>query len=290
VTRGWGAEGPPLIKIENLWFRYAGSERWALRGVSLEVERGEFVLILGGTGAGKSTLLRAMNGLIPHFYPGEMRGRVLVDGVDTREARVSELARKVGLVFQNPENQIVTLRVEREVAFGLENIGMSREEMRRRVYSTLKALGIENLAGRSTLSLSGGEKQLVAIASVLALGPDAIVLDEPTAELDPRNSMLVASVLAELNRSGKTVVIAEHRVDLFAPLASKIVVLKEGALGLSGDPREVFSRELLEEMGVSLPRTVEIWRELRVRGIRVEGPPLGEEECVDLLRELTCSG
>ena len=193
-------------------------------------------------------------------------------------------------MFQNPENQIVTLRVDREVAFGLENIGMDREEMRERVYSTLKALGIEKLAGRSTLSLSGGEKQLVAIASVLALGPEVIVLDEPTAELDPRNSMIVASVVAELNRRGKTVVVAEHRVDLFAPLVSRVVILRGGELAVSGDPREVLSREDLEEMGVKTPRTIEIWRELKIRGLRVGRPPLGEEECVNLLRGLRCLG
>ncbi len=281
-----------MIELRDVWFRYEGSESPALRGVSLEIRRGEFILLLGASGAGKSTLLRTLNGLIPHFYAGEMRGRVTVDGLDTREAPVSELAGKVGLVFQNPENQLVTGTAEREIAFGLENLGLSREEMRERVRSVSEVLGIERLLGRWTGSLSGGEKQLVAIASVLAMGPSYLALDEPTSELDPRSARAVASALQRIHEEGKTIIVSEHRLDVFAPLASRAVVLGEGRVIADGEPAEVLVRRDVIESGVLPPRVVQIYLAGAEEGLlgRERKAPVSVEECVELLREVLGAG
>jgi energy-coupling factor transporter ATP-binding protein EcfA2 len=254
-----------LIEFEGVSFRYEGSESYAIRDVNLEIRRGDFLLIAGMSGSGKSTLLRMMNGLIPHFYRGEMVGRVLVDGLDTREASVAQLARKVGLVFQNPDNQIVTLRVDREVAFGLENLGVSREEMISRVNYALSKLKIEHLGRRPTYELSGGEKQLVAIASVIAMKPEILVLDEPTSELDPFSAARIVKILRELNREGITVIVAEHRLDLFAPPSNRLLVVHEGRIKFDGDPREVLYDDPYP-LGVKSPGVVKFAKTHGVRG------------------------
>ncbi|MEM0041895.1 MAG: ABC transporter ATP-binding protein [Candidatus Korarchaeum sp.] len=247
-----------VVRFDEVSFRYEGSESYAIRDVNLEIRKGDFVLIAGMSGSGKSTLLRMMNGLIPHFYRGEMRGRVLVDGVDTREASVAQLARKVGIVFQNPDNQIVTLRVDREVAFGLENLGVAREEIVERVNYALSKLRIEHLKNRSTYELSGGEKQLVAIASLIAMKPELIVLDEPTSELDPYSAARIVRVLRELNREGVTIVVAEHRLDLFAPASNRFLVIHNGRVVLESQPRDALYGSDLYQFGVRSPSVVRL--------------------------------
>ena len=253
-----------MIKFEGASFKYEGSDSYAIRDVNLEIRRGDFLLIAGMSGSGKSTLLRMMNGLIPHFYRGEMVGRVLVDGMDTREVSVAQLARKVGLVFQNPDNQIVTLRVDREVAFGLENLGMSREEMIDRINYALSKLKIEHLRERSTYELSGGEKQLVAIASIIAMKPKVLVLDEPTSELDPFSAARIVRILKELNREGITIIIAEHRLDLFAPSSNRLLVVHEGRIKFDGDPREILYDDP-HSLGVKSPGVVKFAKEHGVK-------------------------
>ncbi len=247
-----------MIEIENVTFTYEGSSRTALSDVHLKIEEGDFLLVTGLSGSGKSTLLRLLNGLIPHFYRGRMEGRVLVDGIDTKEASVASLSRKVGLVFQNPDNQIVTLRVDREIAFGLENLGFPREEIVRRIEEVLKKLRIEHLRYRPTNELSGGEKQLVAIASVLAMRPKIIALDEPTSELDPFSSARIASTLDILNREGITVVVAEHKLDLFSPFANKMIVMAGGRIVEQGSPRELLYKKELAVHGVRPPSVVRL--------------------------------
>jgi len=177
-----------LIKIENFTFYYGDAKRPALNGVNLEVEDGEFVLVTGPSGGGKSSLCRCLNGLIPHFYGGKVNGRIEVAGLDTLKHSTKELATKVGMIFQDPENQLVTMDVEREIAFGLENLAFSQDLIARRLEESLDTLDISGLRHRQVHELSGGEKQKVAIASVLALHPEILVLDEPTSELDPKSA------------------------------------------------------------------------------------------------------
>ena len=279
-----------MIELRDVWFRYEGSEDYALRGISLEIRDGDFVLLVGPSGAGKSTLLRTLNGLIPHFYSGEMKGVVLVDGVDTREVPVSALAKKVGLVFQNPENQLVTLSVEREIAFGLENMGVSRESIREIVWRTAKELEIEELLKKSIPQLSGGQKQVVAIASVLAMGASHLALDEPTSELDPASALTVAEVLRRINESGRTVIVSEQRLDLFAPLANRAIVIAEGRIIADGDPREVLASEKVLEAGVLPPRVIQIYLEASKAGLARGKPPIDVEECAELLKSVLRGG
>ncbi len=254
-----------LVKIEGVSFTYEGNRKPSLLDVTLEVNEGDFVLIVGRSGSGKSTLLRLLNGLIPHFYQGEMKGRVLVDGVDTRKATVAQLARKVGLVFQNPDNQIVNLKVDRELAFGLENLGIEREEIVKRIREVSELLGIRELLSKFTFELSGGQKQLVAIASTMVMKPKVLALDEPTSELDPVNSARIAGILKKLNSKGVTVIIAEHRLDLFAGLSNKVVVMEEGRLVKVGDPGDLLYEDLTS-FGVRTPKVVEIAKKLGIKG------------------------
>ncbi len=266
-----------VIEIQNVSFRYEGRQENAVRDLNLEFRDGEFVLILGATGAGKSTLLRLLNGLIPHFYKGEFKGRVIVDGIDTREASVAELARHVGLVFQNPDNQLVALTVEREIAFGLENLGVSREEMRKRVMSYLNTLKIAHLKDRPLYNISGGEKHLVALASVLVMEPKFLVLDEPTSELDPYNSQVLINLIKDLHDRGKTIIIAEHRAELLAKFATRVVIMKEGMIAKDGSPNELlYDIKLLKDCRIKPPRTAEIWNELKKRDIDWIKPTLDE--------------
>ena len=188
-----------MIKIEGLTFSYSGTARPSLKGINLEVNGGEFVLVTGPSGGGKSSLCRCLNGLIPHFYGGEIAGRVSVAGMDTLKHSTKELAARVGMVFQDPENQLVSMDVEREIAFGLENLAFPRDLIARRIEESLDTLGIAGLRYRQLHELSGGEKQKVAIASVLALHPDILILDEPTSELDPKGAEEVLSVVTRLN-------------------------------------------------------------------------------------------
>ncbi len=265
------------IELRNVSFRYEGRKEKAVRNLNLKIKEGEFLLILGATGAGKSTLLRLLNGLIPHFYKGDFEGDVLVDGINTKEASVAELARHVGLVFQNPDNQLVALTVEREIAFGLENLGISREEMRERIERYLNILRIQHLKDKPLYNISGGEKHIVALASVLVMEPKYLVLDEPTSELDPYSSRTLIEVIKELHESGKTIIVTEHRAELIANVATRVVILKDGTVIKEGRPDELlFDLKLLKKCRIKPLRIVEVWNELNMRGVDWIKPTLDE--------------
>jgi len=201
-----------LINIKELTFYYGDADKPALRDVNLDIGDGEFVLVTGPSGCGKSSLCRCFNGLIPHFYGGRIGGSVQVQGLDVMKHATRELATKVGMVFQDPENQLVSTEVEREIAFGLENLAFTRDVIAKRVEESLDTLGISDLRHRPVHELSGGEKQKVVIASVLALHPDILVLDEPTSELDPKGAEEVLSIVQRLNDElGITVILTKGR-------------------------------------------------------------------------------
>ncbi len=276
----------PIVEFENYSFRYLGSQRYALREINLRIDEGEFVLITGPSGCGKTTLLRSMNGLIPHFYPGDVEGRVRVCGMEVAEHETFELARCVGLVFQDPENQMLTLSVEREIAFGLRYMGLPREEIWRRVDWILEAMGIEGLRFKPPNELSGGEQQKVAIASLLAMRPRVLALDEPLSNLDPMSSVSIVRLLKKLHEELKlTIVIAEHRLDLLAPIATRIILMNEGRIVEEGKPRAVLAGETAPSIGVGVPQVVRIWRALRRRGYlrNYPEPPLTVSELISML-------
>ena len=255
-----------MIKIENLSFSYGKSPGPALRDVSLEIGDGEFVVLAGPSGGGKSSLCRALNGLIPHFYGGTITGRVTVDGVETIKSSTRELAERVGFVFQDPENQLVSLDVEREVAFGLENLALPRDLIAKRLEEALDALGIAGLRRRQLNELSGGEKQKVAIASVLALHPAVLILDEPTSELDPKGAEDVLSVITRLNDElGLTIILVEHRLDRVLQYADRLIVMEAGQIAVDGPVREVMTRDYqkLADTGIGIPPVIRLFQELR---------------------------
>ena len=225
------------LSFEHVSYAYPGAARPALDGVDLDVEPGQLVLLVGGSGSGKSTLLRAALGLVPHFHGGELRGRVRVSGLDTREHRPGELARHAGLVFQDPESQLVMGRPDREAAFGLENLGHPAGEIAVRAREALAAVGAAALAGRPAAALSGGESQRVAIASVLAMGQPILLLDEPTSQLDPVAAEELLGLVVRINRDrGVTVVLAEHRTGRLFAEADRVIAMEDGRLTVDASP------------------------------------------------------
>jgi ABC-type cobalt transport system, ATPase component len=276
-----------LIEIKNLSYTYPGASNPSIHDVSLKIEKGEFVLITGPSGCGKTTLCRCFNGLVPHFYQGEIKGEVTVSGINVLENHTYDMAKHVGLVFQNPENQLFALSIEKDVAFGLENVGVAREEIRRKVDWALKQTGIYDIRERSPHEISGGQQQRVAIASVLAMEPDIIVLDEPTSFLDPLSAEKIFEVIARLNKEqGITVILVEHRLDLTAKYTNHLVVMDKGNIRLEGDPRSILNNEETRLIGVGIPKATLLYQMLKKEGFNLPDTiPLSSEELADQLLE-----
>ena len=275
-----------MLQTEDLRYAYPGeegAETVALDGVTLSIERGSFVVVLGHNGSGKSTLAKTFNAVL---LPGG--GKVYVDGMDTGdEALLLEIRRRVGMVFQNPDNQIVANVVEEDVAFAPENLGVPTEEIRRRVDDALAAVGMADFTLYAPHLLSGGQKQRIAIAGVLAMRPECIVLDEATAMLDPAGRREVLDAVERLHaEQGITVVLITHHMNE-AERADRVLVMNDGRLAMDGAPREVFSRaEELAAMGRAVPDTVALLRRLRAGGMGVPTDAVTVDECVDaILRE-----
>lgn len=251
-----------FIEADRLHYAYRGTgERWVLRDVGLQIRPDEYLLICGASGSGKSTLCRTFNGLIPGFYEGTLQGSVKVAGFSTAERSVGDLFATVGMVFQNPEVQLFNRTVEREIAFGLESLGLPRDEIKRRIGESAKMIQVDGLLLRSPHELSGGEQQLVALAAILALKPRLVVLDEPYANLDPRNVTRIREVLKRIHRAGTGVVVSEHRMALTVGDVQRVVVLSGGRIVLDGPPDAALFRDM-ETYGVELPLAIGIARRL----------------------------
>jgi energy-coupling factor transporter ATP-binding protein EcfA2 len=251
----------------------------------MNIIEGSFILITGPSGCGKTTLLRTFNGLIPNFYPGDFKGEVRIYGLNVTEHRTFELAKYVGMVFQDPENQLLTLSVERDIAFGLENLGMKREEIRERVDWALEVVGIERLRDKAPYELSGGEQQKVAIAAAIAMQPKILVLDEPLSNLDPLSARSIVKLLEELrNKLKLTIIVSEHRLDLLSKYADTIYIMKSGNIIASGPPKEILKLDIASNVGVSVPKVIEIWKILKHHVNLDNDPPLSIEEAAEKWR------
>ncbi|MFI3249694.1 MAG: ABC transporter ATP-binding protein [Eubacteriales bacterium] len=256
-----------FLTINHLKYRYPNTEINALDDISLEIKSGEFIGLIGKNGSGKSTFCQALLGIVPNFYKGKYAGEVKVNDVVVTEVSVDDLCQTVGLVFQNPFNQLTGAKdtVYEEIAFGLENFGVEREEMRSRIDHCLNLLNIEKCKDRSPFDLSGGEMQRVAIASVLAMQPQVLILDEPTSQLDPQGCEEVFEAIRTLSSQGITVIIAEHKIEKIASYCDKIIVLNEGKLAGFDSPKKIFSTSNLEEIGISSPIYTQICKELNLK-------------------------
>jgi energy-coupling factor transporter ATPase len=276
-----------IIEVKGLTYTYPGAKKPSISNVSLTIEKGEFVILTGPSGCGKTTLCRCFNGLIPHFYNGQLDGELSIAGLKVNEHPIYELAQKVGLVFQNPENQLFALSVEKDVAFGLENLGVSRDEIRKQVDWALQTTEIEELRERAPHELSGGQQQRVAIACVLAMQPDVMVFDEPTSFLDPLGAKKIFEVINELNKKlGITIILVEHRLDLASRYADRVVIMDNGKIVLDGKPREIFNSEDARLIGVGIPKATLLWQTLQEKGFKLKGIPTSSEEATHFLREV----
>lgn len=258
-----------MIDFEHVTFQYEKSERPALKDLTLHINKGEFVGMIGTSGAGKTTFAHCLNGIVPHFYKGDFYGAVKVAGMDTIENPPEKLCLTVGAVFQDIDSQMVASVVEDEILFGMENFGVAHEEIGGRLDEVLSLLHITELRKRQISTLSGGQKQKVAIASILALRPDVIVLDEPTGELDPESSLDIFRILKKLNQEqNMTVIVIEQKIMLLCEFVDRLLVLEEGVLRLDGTPREIVAKvELLKQLGINLPRVSELSFELKKEGL-----------------------
>lgn len=275
-----------IIRASNLTFTYAGAPRSSVEDVSLEVSPGEFVVLTGPSGCGKTTVCRCLNGLIPNFYSGDFTGELVVDGMNVKEHTTAELSSHVGLVFQNPENQLFSLSIERDVAFGPENLGLSREETRRRVDWALEVTGITDLKDRPPYELSGGQQQRAAIAAVLAMQPKIIVLDEPTSFLDPKSALEILEVISDLNKKlGITIILVEHRLDLASKHANRVIVMDSSKIVLDGTPKQVYG-EQARLIGIGVPRVITLFNLLQKGGLEFSQTPTTVEEAAQELRKM----
>ena len=269
----------PIIQIENVTYRYPGNSRDVLKNVSLTFEKGTFTAILGHNGSGKSTLAKHLNSI---YLP--VAGRVLVKGMDTAdESHLLDIRRTVGMVFQNPDNQIVASVVEDDVAFAPENLGVESHEIRRRVDEALRLVEMYDYRTHAPHLLSGGQKQRIAIAGVLAMQPEVVVLDEPTAMLDPQGRREVIRCVEELRKKGVTVILITHHMSECIH-CDRVIVMEEGEIRMDGKPGEVFAQvEKLRSMDLDVPETVDILYRLRQRGLDVPLDALETENCAKVI-------
>ena len=273
-----------LIRFHDFSFRYKGNENYALKGINLEIELGKFILLAGETGSGKTTLIRCLNGLIPQFYPGYYKGYVEVEDKKTDSTPIANLSTEVGIVFQNPENQLIAMDVEHEIAFGLENLGISADIIKARINEVVKLTEIEDLLDKAPFELSGGEQQRVAIASILVLNPKIIILDEPTASLDPLYAQKIINLLKRIqNEKNITIIISEHRLDLVLPFVDQIILIKEGEIKFHGERDEAMRSEYFKNTNINKPFIYSFFNNLNLKNIEI---PITIDQALSIIKSL----
>jgi energy-coupling factor transporter ATP-binding protein EcfA2 len=275
-----------IVQANHLSFTYTGASKPSIEDLTIGVSPGEFIVLTGPSGCGKTTICRCLNGLIPNFYSGDFTGDLIVDGLSVKDHTTAELAPHVGMVFQNPENQLFSLSVERDVAFGPENLGLAREETRKRVDWALDVTGISNLKDKPPYELSGGQQQRAAIAAVLAMQPKVMILDEPTSFLDPKSALEILEVISDLNKKlGITIILVEHRLDIVSKHANRVIVMDSGRIVLDGTPKDVYG-EHARLIGIGLPRVTALFNLLQKDGVQFTQTPTTVDEAADVLRKM----
>jgi energy-coupling factor transport system ATP-binding protein len=278
----------PIIRFDNVTYRYPGTEEPALHDIDISIMPGEYVAILGLNGAGKTTMGLCVNGVVPTMLGGDLDGTVTVNGLDVEEYPVREMAKIVGMVFDNPEFQMSQMSVAEEVALGLENAGVPYEEMLKIIPETLALVGLSGFEERSPLGLSGGQQQRLAIAAVLAMKPQILIMDEPTSNLDPIGKQEVFEIAAKLNTdAGMTVVVIEHEVEVMAKYADRVIVIDKGRVVMNGTPEEIFAQvDRLTELGLRAPEAAVLAETLRADGLWKGATPTTTEPAVAAVRDL----
>lgn len=278
----------PIIRFDNVTYSYPGTEEPAIHDIDLSIMPGEYVAILGLNGAGKTTTALCVNGVVPNMLGGTLEGTVTVAGLDVEEYPVREMAKIIGMVFDNPEFQMSQMSVAEEVALGLENAGVPYEEMTRIIPETLALVGLSGFEDRSPLGLSGGQQQRLAIAAVLAMKPQILIMDEPTSNLDPLGKQEVFEIAAKLNKErGMTVVVIEHEVEVMAKYADRVIVIDHGTVVMNGTPSDIMSRvDELNALGLRAPEAAVLAQKLRADGLWKGATPTTTEPAVAGVRQL----
>ena len=273
------------FKLEDVSYKYPLEDREILKNINLDIKKGEFWAVIGKNGSGKTTLCNVLRRFIPDFYKGELKGKITLEGKELKDYSAKEIVQKVGFVFQNPFTQISGVKetVFEEIAFGLENLDLDAEYIRKRVEETLKLLHIEELKDKNPYELSGGQGQKVALASIIAMDPEIMVIDEPTSQLDPKGTEEIFEIIDILKKEGKTIILVEHKLELIAEYAEKVMVLDEGEMILSGNTEDVLKNKILIEKEIGIPQYAALAYRLMDEGkVKFEEIPITKEKAVEV--------
>ena len=276
------------LKLENVNYKYPLEEKNTLQNINIEIKKGEFWAVIGKNGSGKTTLCNILRRFVPDFYKGELTGKITLEGKELKDYSQKEIVQKIGFVFQNPFTQISGVKntVFEEIAYGLENLGIERETIISEVEKILKLLEIEKLRDKNPYNLSGGQKQRVALASIIAMNPDILVIDEPTSQLDPKGTEDIFKIINLMANEGKTIILVEHKLELIAEYAENILVLDEGEIILSGKAEEVLNNKILLEKEIGMTQYSMLAYELEKSGkVEFEEIPITKEKTVELLKK-----
>jgi energy-coupling factor transport system ATP-binding protein len=277
-----------IIEMRDISYRYPASQKFALQDVSLHIRKGEFCAIIGANGSGKTTLCNVIRGFAPHFYKGEIDGDVFINGQNTRYKTIADLSNIVGIVIQNPFTQLSGMAetVYEELAFGLENLGVQVQEICQRVEDMLKLLKFEELKDKNPFELSGGQQQLLSLASIMVMKPDILILDEPTSQLDPQSTEKIFQTINLFRRNGTTILLVEHKMEFIAKLADHIIVLYDGKIVLDGRPAEIFSNADIINYNINLPVYAHLAIRLIERGFHLDYIPITENQAISQVNKL----
>lgn len=273
------------FKLKDVSYKYPLEDREILKNINLDIKKGEFWAVIGKNGSGKTTLCNVLRRFVPDFYKGELKGKITLESKELKDYSAKEIVQKVGFVFQNPFTQISGVKetVFEEIAFGLENLALDAEYIRKRVEETLKLLHIEELRDKNPYELSGGQGQKVALASIIAMDPEIMVIDEPTSQLDPKGTEEIFEIIDILKKEGKTIILVEHKLELIAEYAEKVMVLDEGEMILSGNTEDVLKNKILIEKEIGIPQYTALAYKLMDEGkVKFEEIPITKEKAVEV--------